>query len=410
MAIPPSFIQELVARADVVDIVGRYVQLKKTGANFSGLCPFHAEKSPSFTVSPSKQFFHCFGCGKSGNAIGFLMEHAGMGFVEAVNDLAQQYGMQVPQEDISPQDRARAAEQRQKQDTLSDVLEKAGEAYRRTLKDSPRAVDYFKSRGVSGEVAQKFGLGYAPPGWRSLASVFPNYDDALLVESGLVIQSQDAESGDEKRYDRFRDRVMFPIRNVKGETIGFGGRVLGDDKPKYLNSPETPVFSKGRELYGLFEARSAVREQGYVLVTEGYMDVVALAQLGFPNVVATLGTACTTEHVQKLFRFTDSVVFSFDGDAAGRRAARKALDGALPYATDVRSVKFLFLPSEHDPDSYIRSFGRDGFARCVSEAMPLSRFLVDAARDGCDLSSAEGRAHLASNARPLWMQMPDGAL
>ncbi len=410
MAIPPSFIQELVARADVVDIVGRYVQLKKTGANFSGLCPFHAEKSPSFTVSPSKQFFHCFGCGKSGNAIGFLMEHAGMGFVEAVNDLAQQYGMQVPQEDISPQDRARAAEQRQKQDTLSDVLEKAGEAYRRTLKDSPRAVDYFKSRGVSGEVAQKFGLGYAPPGWRSLASVFPNYDDALLVESGLVIQSQDADSGDEKRYDRFRDRVMFPIRNVKGETIGFGGRVLGDDKPKYLNSPETPVFSKGRELYGLFEARSAVREQGYVLVTEGYMDVVALAQLGFPNVVATLGTACTTEHVQKLFRFTDSVVFSFVGDAAGRRAARKALDGALPYATDVRSVKFLFLPSEHDPDSYIRSFGRDGFARCVSEAMPLSRFLVDAARDGCDLSSAEGRAHLASNARPLWMQMPDGAL
>ncbi len=243
MAIPPSFIQELVARADVVDIVGRYVQLKKTGANFSGLCPFHAEKSPSFTVSPSKQFFHCFGCGKSGNAIGFLMEHAGMGFVEAVNDLAQQYGMQVPQEDISPQDRARAAEQRQKQDTLSDVLEKAGEAYRRTLKDSPRAVDYFKSRGVSGEVAQKFGLGYAPPGWRSLASVFPNYDDSLLVESGLVIQSQDADSGDEKRYDRFRDRVMFPIRNVKGETIGFGGRVLGDDKPKYLNSPETPVFS-----------------------------------------------------------------------------------------------------------------------------------------------------------------------
>ncbi len=410
MAIPPSFIQELVARADVVDIVGRYVQLKKTGANFSGLCPFHAEKSPSFTVSPSKQFFHCFGCGKSGNAIGFLMEHAGMGFVEAVNDLAQQYGMQVPQEDISPQDRARAAEQRRTQDTLSDVLEKAGEAYRRALKDSPRPVDYFKSRGVSGEVAQKFGLGYAPPGWRSLASVFPNYDDPLLVECGLVIQSQDEDSGDEKRYDRFRDRVMFPIRNVKGEYIGFGGRVLGDDKPKYLNSPETPVFSKGRELYGLFEARSAVREQGYVLVTEGYMDVVALAQLGFPNVVATLGTACTPEHVQKLFRFTDSVVFSFDGDAAGRRAARKALDGALAYATDVRSVKFLFLPSEHDPDSYIRTFGREGFARCVSEAMPLSRFLVDTARDGCDLGSAEGRAHLASNARPLWIQMPDGAL
>ena len=410
MAIPQSFIQELVARADVVDIVGRYVQLKKTGANFSGLCPFHAEKSPSFTVSPSKQFYHCFGCGKNGNAIGFLIDHAGMNFVEAVKELAQQYGMQVPEEDISPQDRARAAEQREKQNTLTDVLEKAGEAYRRHLKESPRAVEYLKSRGLSGAVARQFGLGYAPAGWRSLASVFPRYDDPLLVESGLVIHNQEEDGGEEKRYDRFRDRVMFPIRNVKGECIGFGGRVLGDDKPKYLNSPETPVFSKGRELYGLFEARTALREEGYVLVTEGYMDVVALAQLGFPNAVATLGTACTPEHVQKLFRFTDAVVFSFDGDAAGRRAARKALDGALPYATDVRSVKFLFLPPEHDPDSYIRSFGKEGFARCVSDAVPLSRFLVDAAREGCELNSAEGRAHLASNARPLWMQMPEGAL
>ncbi len=410
MAIPQSFIQELVARADVVDIVGRYVQLKKAGANFSGLCPFHAEKSPSFTVSPSKQFYHCFGCGKNGNAISFLMEHAGMTFIEAVKDLAQQFGMQVPEEDVSPQDRARAAEQRQKQTTLTDVLEKAGEAYRKHLKDAPRAVEYLKGRGLSGEIARQFGLGYAPQGWRSLASVFSNYDDPLLVESGLVIHSQDEDGGDDKRYDRFRDRIMFPIRNVKGECIGFGGRVLGDEKPKYLNSPETPVFSKGRELYGLFEARTALREEGYVLVTEGYMDVVALAQLGFPNAVATLGTACTPEHVQKLFRFTDSVVFSFDGDAAGRRAARKALDGALPYATDVRSVKFLFLPAEHDPDSYIRAFGKEGFARCVSEAVPLSRFLVDAAREGCDLNSAEGRAHMASNARPLWMEMPEGAL
>jgi len=410
VAIPQSFIQELVARADVVDIVGRYVQLRKAGANFSGLCPFHAEKSPSFTVSPSKQFYHCFGCGKNGNAIGFLMDHVGMGFIEAVKDLAGQYGMQVPEEDVSPQDRARAAEQRQKQDTLTDVLEKAATAYRHALKDTPRAVEYLKGRGLSGDVARQFGMGYAPQGWRNLASVFAQYDDALLVESGLVIQSQEEDGGEEKRYDRFRDRIMFPIRNVKGECIGFGGRVLGDDKPKYLNSPETPVFSKGRELYGLFEARSALRERGYVLVTEGYMDVVALAQLGFPNAVATLGTACTPDHVQKLFRFTDSVVFSFDGDAAGRRAARKALDGALPYATDVRSVKFLFLPAEHDPDSYIRAFGKDGFARCISEAVPLSRFLVDAAREGCDLNTAEGRARLASNARPLWSQMPDGAL
>lgn len=410
MAIPQSFIQELISRADVVEIVGRYVQLKKGGANYMGLCPFHAEKSPSFTVSPTKQFYHCFGCGKHGNAIGFLMEHAGMNFVEAVKDLAQQYGMQVPEDDASPQDRARAAEQREKQATLSDVLEKAGDAWRKHLKSSPRAVDYLKRRGLSGEIAKQFGLGYAPEGWRTLASVFPNYDDPLLVESGLVITSVDEDSGEEKRYDRFRDRIMFPIRNVKGECIGFGGRVLGDEKPKYLNSPETPVFSKGRELYGLFEARHALREQGYVLVTEGYMDVVALAQLGFPNAVATLGTACTPEHVQKLFRFTDSVVFSFDGDAAGRRAARKALDGALPYATDVRSVKFLFLPPEHDPDSYIREFGKEAFSRYVSEAVPLSRFLLDAAREGCDLNTAEGRAHLASNARPLWNQLPDGAL
>jgi len=375
-----------------------------------GLCPFHAEKSPSFTVSPSKQFYHCFGCGKHGDAINFLMEHTGMSFIEAVRDLAQHYGLQVPEDDASPQDRARAAEQRQKQATLSDVLEKAGEAYRKQLKNSARAIDYLKGRGLSGEIAKHFGLGYAPEGWRSLASVFPNYDDPLLVESGLVITSEGEEGGDGKRYDRFRDRVMFPIRNVKGECIGFGGRVLGDEKPKYLNSPETPVFSKGHELYGLFEARNAIRDAGYVLVTEGYMDVVALAQLGFPNAVATLGTACTTDHVQKLFRFTDAVVFSFDGDAAGRRAARRALDGALPYATDVRSIKFLFLPAEHDPDSYIREHGQDAFARCVSEAMPLSRFLIESAREGCDLSSAEGRARLASNARPLWNALPDGAL
>jgi DNA primase len=410
MAIPQTFIQELLARADVVEIVGRYVPLKKGGANFMGLCPFHGEKSPSFSVSPTKQFYHCFGCGKNGNAISFLMDHAGMTFIEAVHDLAQQYGMVVPEDDASPQDRARAQEQREKQHTLTSVLEKAGESYRKHLKDSPRAIAYLKGRGLSGEVAKQFGLGYAPEGWRSLASVFPHYDDPLLVESGLVIHNVEEDGGEDKRYDRFRDRVMFPIRNIKGECIGFGGRVLGDEKPKYLNSPETPVFSKGRELYGLFEARSALREQGYVLVTEGYMDVVALAQLGFPNAVATLGTACTTDHVQKLFRFTDAVVFSFDGDAAGRRAARKALDGALPYATDVRSIKFLFLPPEHDPDSFIRAHGKEAFARYVSEATPLSRFLIESAREGLDLNSAEGRAHLSSNAKPLWNLMPEGAL
>ena len=377
-----------------------------------GLCPFHGEKSPSFSVSPAKQFYHCFGCGKNGNAISFLMDHAGMSFVESVKDLAQQYGLQVPEDDVSPQDRAKAAQMREQQATLTSVLEKAGVAYIKHLRNTPKAIDYFKGRGLSGEIAKTFGLGYAPEGWRSLASVFPDYNDALLVESGLVITGEAGEetsSGEAKRYDRFRDRVMFPIRNVKGECIGFGGRVFGDEKPKYLNSPETPVFSKGRELYGLYEARTALREHGYALVTEGYMDVVALAQMGFANAVATLGTACTAEHVQKLFRFTDSVVFSFDGDSAGRRAARKALDAALPFATDVRNVKFLFLPAEHDPDSFVREHGKDGFAEAVAKAMPLSKFMLEAAADGCDLDTAEGLARLTSQVGPMWVKLPEGA-
>jgi DNA primase len=406
MSIPPHFIQELLARADIVEIVGRYVPLKKGGANFMGLCPFHAEKSPSFSVNPVKQFFHCFGCGKSGDSIRFLMEHVGMTFVEAVKELAQQYGMQVPEERATPEERARIQFQREKRDTLTEVLEKAAQAYQRRLKESSTAVEYLKGRGLSGQIAKQFGLGYAPAGWNNLASVFPHYDDPLLVESGLVIQHE----SEERHYDRFRDRVMFPIRNIKGECIGFGGRVLGDAKPKYLNSPETPVFSKGHELYGLFEARNAIRERGYVLVTEGYMDVVALAQWGFPNAVATLGTACTAEHMQKLFRFTENIVFSFDGDAAGQRAAHKALRIALPYATDVRTIKFLFLPEEHDPDSFIRAQGTDAFSDCVKQATPLSRFVIEVAQEDCDVETAEGRAHRARNAKLLFKEMPQGEL
>lgn len=413
MSIPATFIQELIARTDVVEVVGRHVTLKKSGANFTGLCPFHDEKSPSFSVSPTKQFYHCFGCGASGDAIRFLTEYTGASFVEAVHDLAQQAGLEVPNDDLSADDRARAQALKHRQATLSEVLEKAGEAYRGLLKKSPRAIEYLKGRGLTGAAAARFGLGYAPEGWRTLAGIFPAYDDPLLAESGLVIVGEEAieqPEAERKRYDRFRDRIMFPIRNIKGECIGFGGRVLGDEKPKYLNSPETPVFSKGRELYGLFEARAALREHGCALVTEGYMDVVALAQLGVPNAVATLGTACTPEHVQKLFRFTDCIVFSFDGDGAGRRAARKALDAALPLATDTRAVKFLFLPAEHDPDSFIRAHGREAFARHIEEAVPLSRFLIDAAREGCDMGTAEGRAHMTANARPLWSALPDGAL
>ena len=415
MAIPQGFIQDLLARADIVDVVGKHVQLKKGGANYMGLCPFHGEKSPSFSVSPSKQFYHCFGCGKNGNAIGFLMDHTGAGFVEAVQDLAQQMGLSVPEEQASPTERAQAAAKREQHNTLGDVMSKAATSYQAALKANPRAIAYLKGRGLTGQIAKTFAMGYAPEGWRHLASVFPDYTAKALVECGLVITPDDNNEGEQdpaaaKRYDRFRDRIMFPIRNVKGEVIGFGARVLDKGEPKYLNSPETPLFSKGRELYGLFEGRTAMRERGYALVTEGYMDVVALAQMGFGNAVATLGTACTPDHVQKLFRFTDAVVFSFDGDGAGRRAARKALEASLPFATDTRSVKFLFLPAQHDPDSFIRANGAQAFEDMVAKATPLSRFLMNTAGAEQDLATAEGRAHMLSAAQPLWTALPDGAL
>ncbi len=316
--IPAGFLHELLSRVDIVDVVGRHVELKRGGANFMGLCPFHGEKSPSFSVTPSKQFYYCFGCGASGDAIRFLSEHLGLSFVEAVRDLAQGVGMAVPEEQVSPEERQRRETLRERRLSLGEVLQRAADFYRAQLKAHPRAVDYLKHRGLTGAIAARFGIGFAPPGWRTLAGVFPNYDDPLLEEAGLVrqrggddvataVRPGDAEERqpadtERGRYDWFRERVMFPIRGVDGKVIGFGGRVLDDSKPKYMNSPETPLFSKGRELYGLFEARQALRDRGYALVVEGYMDVVALAQKGFANAVATLGTACTAEHVQKLFR------------------------------------------------------------------------------------------------------------
>jgi DNA primase len=414
--IPPGFLQELTSRVDIVDVIGRHVDLKRGGANFMGLCPFHAEKSPSFSVSPSKQFFHCFGCGASGDAIRFLTEHLGLSFVEAVRDLAQGAGLQVPEEQVSPEEREKRDGLRKRRLSINDVLTRAADFYRSQLRATPRAVGYFKQRGLSGAIAARFGLGFAPPGWKTLAGVFPAYDDPLLEEAGLVRQRDNDDpagadqSSERGRYDWFRDRVMFPIRAVSGEVIGFGGRVLDDSKPKYINSPETPVFSKGRELYGLFEARQALRDKGYALVVEGYMDVVALAQNGFPNAVATLGTACTADHVQKLFRFTDAVVFSFDGDAAGRRAAGRALEAALPHATDLRSVRFLFLPPEHDPDSFVRALGPEAFEAKVADAVPLSRQLIEQAAAGADLATAEGRSRMLAMAQPLWAALPDGAL
>lgn len=407
MSIPSAFLQELLARADLVEVVGRHVALRKSGANYLGLCPFHAEKSPSFTVSPAKQFYHCFGCGAHGNAIDFLMAHTGAGFREAVHDLAAQLGLTVPEEERSPEQRAREAAQRRAQQTLADLMAQAARAYRTQLKASPRAIDYLKSRGLTGEIAKTYGLGYAPAQRRFLSTVFGDYQDARLLECGLVAEG-DGDAA--RRHDRFRDRIMFPIRNVKGEVIGFGGRVLDSGEPKYLNSPETPLFRKGEELYGLYEARSAIRQAGCALVVEGYMDVVALAQLGFGHAVATLGTACTPDHVRKLLRFTDDVVFAFDGDAAGRRAAQRALTAALPWAGDTRRFRFLFLPPEHDPDSYIRTHGAEAFAAALAQATPLSRFVLEVAADGCDLATAEGRARATAQARPLWQALPDGAL
>jgi len=407
--IPSGFLADLLARVDIVDVIGRHVQLKKGGANLMGLCPFHGEKSPSFSVSPSKQFYYCFGCGASGDAIRFLTEHTGASFRDAVTDLAQQVGLPVPDDTRSDDERRAASQAKARQATLTEVLERAAQHYRHQLKGNARAVGYLKGRGLSGEIAARFGLGYASAGWHALAGAFAQYDDPLLVESGLVIVQGD-EGEEQKRYDRFRDRVMFPIRSVGGETIGFGGRVLDDSEPKYLNSPETPVFVKGRELYGLHESRAGIRARGHALVVEGYMDVVALAQMGFDNAVATLGTACTDDHVRKLFRFTDAVVFSFDGDAAGRRAASRALEAALPHASDTRSIRFLFLPPEHDPDSFVREQGAPAFERAIAQAVPLSRQMFDVAREGCDLGTPEGRARFLSQAQPLWSALPEGGL
>ena len=407
--IPQSFISDLLNRVDIVDVVGRYVQLKKGGANFMGLCPFHNEKSPSFTVSPSKQFFHCFGCGAHGTAIGFLIDYSGMGFIDAVKDLAQGVGMLVPEADdkIAP---AQRAQNQAHSLGLTDAMTQACDYYRGQLRHAAEAIAYLKKRGLTGEVAARFGIGYAPGGWENLRSVFPDYDMVALAESGLVIDRSDEDGANRKRYDRFRERIMFPIRNTKGQVIAFGGRVLDHGEPKYLNSPETPLFSKGFELYGLFEARQAIRDAGYVLVTEGYMDVVALAQMGFPQAVATLGTACTPTHVQKLLRQTDNVIFSFDGDKAGRRAARRALEASLPHVTDNKTIKFLFLPAEHDPDSYIRAHGADGFEQEVHAAMPLSQFLLKEVAGEHDLSGPEGRARTQFDAKPLLQAMTPSAL
>ncbi|MDR0379416.1 MAG: DNA primase, partial [Candidatus Accumulibacter sp.] len=387
--IPDSFIQELLRRIDIVDLIDACLPLRKAGADYMACCPFHSEKTPSFTVSPTKQFYHCFGCGAHGTAIGFLMEYSGLGFVEAIRELAARASMTVPEDDAPPRDGPKIQ-------ALTEIMACAAGYYYEQLKHSDKAIAYLRQRGLSGEIAREFGIGYAPDGWQNLASVFADYSRSVLQQAGLVLRNEQG-----RLYDRFRDRVMFPIKNQKGEIIAFGGRVLGKGEPKYLNSPETPLFEKGRELFGLPQARRSLREKNTIIVVEGYMDVVALAQHGIGNVVATLGTATTATHAQKLLRQADRVVFCFDGDAAGRKAGWRALENSLEVLPEQKTIAFAFLPESEDPDSFVRARGEAAFESLVGEAMPLSEFMMRELAARCDMTSAEGRARLVSEAKPL---------
>lgn len=509
--IPDSFINDLQNRLDIVELVGQYVQLKKNGANYSGLCPFHNEKSPSFTVSPIKQFYHCFGCGAHGNAIGFLMAHLGLPFPDAIHELSSRAGMTMPentkttsqapaysqnhqqsqfkqkqfktnQNTLSDENRATDNQKTVNQKTkegkfnykqsddnetnskktslstinqtslnsdersipvvssnakpnlteLSQLTKQAANYYRQQLRFSNAAIDYLKSRGLTGKIAALYQLGYAPASRQNLSAVFTHYDDQRLIEAGLVVQTNQSYERKTKvlqnpdyanepylnhenahthlRYDRFRDRIMFPIINNRGKVIAFGGRALGNIQPKYLNSAETPLFTKSNELYGLFEARQSIREKGLVIVVEGYIDVIKLAQFGFQNTVATLGTACTTVHIQKLVRQTERIIFCFDGDKAGRHAAERAMTAALPLATDNREFRFLFLPEEHDPDSFVEAYGADKFSEAMANATPLSAFLISKILNNKNLAEPEGRARAIFMAKPLLQAMPNQAL
>ena len=406
--IPQSFIDDLLNRTDIVDVVSSRIQLKKTGKNYSACCPFHKEKTPSFTVSPDKQFYYCFGCGAGGNALGFVMDHDQLEFPQAIEELAKRAGMDVPREESG-----RGHKPRQPVDSpLYPLLNAAAEHYRQALKSHPQrkyAVEYLKGRGLTGEIARDFGLGFAPPGWDNLLKQLGG--DALqqkvMIDAGLLIEN--AENG--RRYDRFRDRIMFPIRDSRGRVIAFGGRVLGDDKPKYLNSPETPVFHKGQELYGLYEARKHNRDLDEIMVVEGYMDVIALAQQGLRNAVATLGTATSEEHLKRLFRIVPSVLFCFDGDAAGRNAAWRALESTLSSLQDGRRARFLFLPDGEDPDTLVRAEGTDALrARINQHAQPLADYFFQQLSEEADPRSLEGKAHLVTLAAPLIDKIPGNNL
>ena len=400
--IPQTFIDELLARTDIVEVIGGRVQLKKGGREWKAPCPFHNEKTPSFWVSPDKQFYHCFGCGAHGTALGFLMEYDKLPFPDAVEELASRLGLEVPREDDG-----RAARDRPGED-LYTLLTQVTQYYRDALAATPRPRDYATARGLTSETCVKFAVGYAPDAWDSVLRRFGGGGGKVqrLLEAGLVIERSGGQ--DTGHYDRFRDRLMFPIRDLRGRTIGFGGRIIDEGEPKYLNSPETPLFHKGRELYGLYEARQALRQMDRLLVVEGYMDVVRLAQAGITYAVATLGTATTAEHLNRLFRATNEVVFCFDGDRAGRAAAWRALENSLGHAREGRQLRFLFLPEGHDPDSLVGEEGREAFEARIAGAVPLSEFLVGQLASQVDLGSPEGRATLAELTRPLVQRVPEG--
>ncbi len=397
--IPQSFIDDLINRADIVEIIDARVPLKKAGRDFSACCPFHNEKTPSFTVSQTKQFYHCFGCGAHGSAIGFLMEYDHLEFPDAVEELARQVGVSVPREAGTQRQPARQGPD------YFEILQQADQFYQQQLRKHPQAsqaVDYLKQRGLSGEIAARFGMGYAPPGWDNLTSSLGSTNQQAAHELGLLVERENGGF-----YDRFRERIMFPIRDRRGRIIGFGGRVLGDEKPKYMNSPESAVFHKGQELYGLYEARKQVRDLDRLLVVEGYMDVVALAQHGIHNAVATLGTATTAEHLERLFRVVPQVIFCFDGDTAGRKAAWRALENALPVMRQGREAHFLFIPDGEDPDSLVRKEGQQPFLERVEQSAPLSDFFYEGLKQRVDTRSSDGRIRLADTAKPLLLKLPD---
>ena len=394
--IPQDFIDELITRTDIVELIDSYVSLKQKGKEFMACCPFHNEKTPSFTVSPDKQFYHCFGCGAHGTALGFLMEYEHLDFVEAVEALAKILGLAVPRDE--------AATIKNDHQDLLVLLEQANVYYQKMLREHQKAIEYLKTRGVSGEVAAKFGLGFAPDGFSNLLSQFENAaTEEQLIKTGLIKKN---EKGN--KFDRFRNRIVFPIKDRRGRVIGFGGRVLGNEVPKYLNSPETPVFHKSEALYGLYEARKIKETAHSILVVEGYMDVVALAQHGIENVVATLGTATTTQHIQQLFRYTQEIIFCFDGDRAGRDAAWRAAQQTIPLFKDGLEAKFLFLPQDEDPDSMIRTRGKEIFLQYIAEGETLSSFIFDKLNENIDIRTPAGKARLAQIAKPLLEKFPSG--